>query len=761
MSQPSFQHYIIDSMTLFESLQTYESKVDSDLMVYDVETNSKSEKTALLYGFGLAFTDQKAFYIPWRRQDGSKVWTPEEELMIIKWLHDTAKTKKLIGHNIIYDVLVTENNLGFRMDKYIHSDTILMKHMVDEEIPFGLKENAVIILGDWADKAQDKLKDEVIANGGRWNAGDKDMFLASTLTLGEYCCWDVILTIMLYKHFDEKMQKEGLYKLFDEEVMPLYKTVTIDMKRKGFNIDIEYYKKLKTDIEVEIETLEAGIMKDISGDIKDYEIKLLEEAYPIKSTGNFPKMYADYYRIVLPITKDGKVTLASKAVKAQLEVAQAAGASLSTINFYNGIINKTLESSSAIIATAPSVQKAMFFKDNPTSKYVFNLHSNDDLIELVFGKWGFSPEDYTPGGKPKINDEYLDTLKGNPVIDKLKDYKKLNKLLSTYVEGILDRQIDGIIYTSMLQFGTTSGRYSSRDPNLQNQPRIKDDDSGLSTLVLTYVNAIRRGFVAPPGYKIVNADYASLEPVCFAHVSGDEKLRDVFRNGEDLYSRVGIETFNLKGVSAKKSDPNYLKNIHPEIRQTAKIIALAIPYGAEAARISQELGISFKEANDIVEKYLNGFPDLRRYMMRQNHTAKTKGFVTTQFGRVRHLPEAKSIYVLYGDGILDWKYSKKIGKEDIRRKFKNNLNNSKNFPIQGLAAHIVNRAMIAIAKEFQIQNIDGWIALQVHDEITCVVREDQAQRASDIVKFCMEQTTTISVPLVAEPLIADNWADAK
>jgi DNA polymerase-1 len=313
----------------------------------------------------------------------------------------------------------------------------------------------------------------------------------------------------------------------------------------------------------------------------------------------------------------------------------------------------------------------------------------------------------------------------------------------------------------MLQFGTTSGRFSSRNPNCQNLPRIKDEEAGLSTLVLNYTNAIRRGFIANKGYKIVNTDYSSLEPICFAEASGDEKLKSVFRNGEDLYSRVGIETFGLVGVSAKKSDPNYLKNIMPEKRQTAKVIALAIPYGAEAARISKELNISFLEGEEIVSNYLKGFPDLKKYMAKCDYLAKTKGEVRTMFGRVRHLKEARSIYTLYGDKVLEYKWAKKSGYEDIRRKFKNALNNSKNFPIQGLAAHIVNRAMISIARKFKQNNIDGWISLQVHDEITCIVNESQADLAAKIVQDCMENTTKISVPLTAEPLIADNWGDAK
>jgi DNA polymerase I-like protein with 3'-5' exonuclease and polymerase domains len=125
------------------------------------------------------------------------------------------------------------------------------------------------------------------------------------------------------------------------------------------------------------------------------------------------------------------------------------------------------------------------------------------------------------------------------------------------------------------------------------------------------------------------------------------------------------------------------------------------------------------------------------------------------------LKEARSIYTLYGDSVIDYKWAKRQGIEDIRRKFKNALNNSKNFPIQGLAAHIVNRAMIALAREFKKHNIDGWIALQVHDEVTAIVREDQAELAAKLMKACMENTTKISIPLVAEPLIADNWGEAK
>lgn len=756
MQQPNFQTFLISTPELFESLKNYAEAVPGDFLAYDVETNSKVEKKADLYGMGLAFNTNKAFYIPWRKRTGEKFWSEDLEIKIVAWLRNLFGNRKIIGHNIIYDALVTENNLNVSIDSNIYADTILMRHCLVEDGDFALKELAVQELGPWADKAQDKLMNEVLEAGGRWTKDDKDMYLASTETLGEYCCWDVLLTMMLFEIFEPKIVSEGLSDLFyKEEVMPLYKEVTINMKRKGFPIDVNYYQQLKVDITNEISQLESDIMRLIQKDIASFEQALLEKECPVKATGGFPKYYAQAAGIPLPTNaKTNAITLAKKAIELQKKATPQYSA------LYDHVLQieprKPLDP-----AMIEKAQRLCFFERNPDSKYVFNLRSNDHLIELIFNRWGFQPKEHTDSGKPKIDDDALDGMKGNPVIDKLLDYKKLNKLLSTYVDGILDRQLQGVIYTSMLQFGTTSGRFSSRDPNLQNQPRVKDEDSGLSQLVLKYVNAIRKGFIAGKGYKVVNADYASLEPVCFAHVSGDEKLRNVFRNGEDLYSRVGIETFNILNVSASKKAPNYLKNIHPEIRQTAKTIALAIPYGAEASRISEILGITYKEAQEIIDKYLKGFPDLAKYMVRQNYYAKHHGMVKTEFGRIRHLKEAKAMYSLYGDDLLNYKWANRNNKTDLRRKFKNALNNAKNFPIQGLAAHIVNRAMIAIARQFKAEGIDGYIALQVHDEITCIVREDQAQRASSIVKDCMENTTKISVPLGAEPLIADNWGEAK
>lgn len=760
--QPEFTHYIINDEKLFNSLVRYEKEVETDLVSYDLETNSAVERLALIYGIGLAFSEKKAFYIPWRNKDGSDVWTPEQQITIRNWLKDILTKRKVIGHNVIYDVLVTDYNFNFALDEHIYADTILMKHTLDEEKPFALKEIAPQILGPWATKAQEQLRDNVIANGGKWTEDQKDMYLADTNILGEYCCWDVLLTLMLFNHFNDKLKKEQLDKFFyEDEVMPLYKEVTINMKRRGFQIDLEYFKALKIELDQEIDRLENEIYTDIAPLVQTFEQELLDKKHPVKAGGNFPKVFAETYGIPLPVTKDGKITLAKKALDKQMENCT----DLNALSFYTYCMEK-LDPPKWIMEARKEVQKKLYFESNPEKNQIFNLSSGDHIGHLLFKCLGITPSKFTDAGKPSTDKEVLDELieqyqAKEPWLSKLYDFRKLGKLQSTYVEGIIDRQVNGFIYTSMLQFGTTSGRYASQNPNLQNQPRIQKEDSDLSELVLKYTNSIKKGFVAGRGYKVVNADYASLEPRCFAHMSGDTKLQNVFSTGEDLYSLVGIETFDLQGVSANKKAANYLGDVMPEMRQKAKEFVLMVPYGAEEAQVSRKMGVSWQEAGEIINGYLNKFPNLRKYMNKCNYMAKNFGHVKTELGRVRHLKEARSIYILYGEKILDPRWAKQNNQKDNRSRLRNLLNNAKNFPIQGLAAHIVNRAMIAVSREFRKAGLDAWVALQVHDEITCIAREDQAQLAADILKKCMEETTKITVPLSAEPKIADNWKDAK
>lgn len=760
------QTHSIDKIEDFERFVKYSEEVKSDYVFIDVETNSEKERIAQLWGFGVCYLDKRAFYIVWRNQKGELIWNAAEIKRITEWLLYICNKKKLVNHNIIYDVLVLEYNLGIDLSPLIYSDTILLKHTLDEEPPFALKELAVLTLGSWADKAQISLKESVIANGGKWTEKQKDMYLADTNILAEYCCWDVLLTCKLFKIMDKKLHSEGLAKLFyEDEIMPLYKECTIPMKRHGFHIDINYFKKLRKEVRTELLRLEDEIIKEIDEEVKPFVNQLLDKQVPIKNAGSLPKIIAELSNIPLPKTTEGKVTLSAKALLLQKE------ANSEDASFYDWIMedDKPLMIDPVIVRKArekvliDKLNKAAE-KKSKTVRYAFNLNSSTHLGHYFFKVKGYKPLGTSEKtGKSKVDVKFIDSVKaGDDKAQKIIDFKKLQKLLGTYIQGIISREIDGVIYASFLQFGTTSGRYSSSNPNLQNLPRLKDDEAGLSELVLNYVNAIKKGFIPPKGYKIVNADYSSLEPVCFGHMSGCEGIRDIFRFGKDLYSQVAIDVEKLGHLySADKKAPNFLKKHKPELRQKWKVPPLGIVYGMEEARLMQSIGCDRKTATGIIKGYLSTYPELKQYMYSCEQSVKRDGFVTTVFGRVRHLPEAKILFEQYGSKLLDWRFAKARDLLKERRKYKQLLNNSKNFPIQGLASHIVNRAMIQIMRRFKAEGIDGWIAAQVHDEITCIAREDQAQLALKIIKECMENTTIISIPLNADPIIASNWAEAK
>jgi DNA polymerase I-like protein with 3'-5' exonuclease and polymerase domains len=741
--------YVIETTDDFNELFNL---LDSDIGSYlclDLETDSVQEKTAKIHGVGLAISPEEAFYIPVRDKEKNVLWSQDQLQYIYSCIGIVAKKRKLIGWNLIYDVLVFQNNSGIDISETIYCDGILLKHTLAEERPHGLKEVAVKYLGPESDKAQQALYDNIKKNGGSTTKENTEMWKADMDVLAEYCCWDVILSYKLFNLFMPQLKEQGLEKFFfDEEVMPLYQ-VTIDMKRTGFPVDVNYFKDLNTKIKADIFRLEKEILNDLKNEIKPFEESLLAEEFPCKTTGNFPKALSRVVGCPLP-EKDGKITIAKKAIEGLND-----GRS-----FYMWLLGyeNALPSAEDIL----KAQHLLFFEKNPDCISVFNIASNDHLGWLFFEKLGLKPLSKTEKGKPQCDDDFLSSVKEkHSFVKKLIDYKKLQKLSSTYIEGILERQIDGTIYASFLQFGTTSGRYSSTNPNLQNLPRVKDDEAGLSELVLGYVNAIKKGFIAPSGYRIVNADYSQLEPCCFAHASGDEKLREVFRRGYDLYSQIAIDVFGLTDCSADKRAKNYLKKLHPEKRQLVKVFCLAVVYGAGAGRISEVMEVDYKYAASVIEDYLDAYPELRSYMERCDAKAKRDGFVKNDFGRIRHLPVAKALYARWGDKLLDGRYTKANGLGDLRYTLKNNLNNAKNFPIQSTAASIVNRAMIRYRQEAKKRGLQTPIIAQVHDEITLLAKESEAQAAKELLKECMENTTKISVPLQAEPLIGENWAEAK
>lgn len=753
MAETGISTHILYTWQDIKDFRAYVESQEFSVIAMDVETDSAVEHEALVYGIGVCFESHQAFYIPIINQVGVSPWSIEEVQKITTWLSELFKSKKLIGHNIIFDVLVWEQNFAIDLSPYIYSDTILQKHVVDEERPFGLKEVAVKYLGKWADKAQKALYDSIEANGGSTTQTNMEMYKADTDILGEYCAYDTILTFRLFHLFEERIKQENLRTLFyDEEIMPLYREVTIPMRKKGFRVNVPYFQILNMSLIQDLGGLEATLYSELQPKLQKFEDAVLAKDYPPKPKGLFPKYYAEVINFKLPTTELGKITLTKKTI-----------ATLSPDTVEQGEFVAWLKGDIEYLnpERVGQAQRA-WNRDLEGTDRVFNFKSNNHLKWLFFEEYGFSPLSHTEKGEPQVDDDFLETIKSQcSWVSTLIEYKKLLKIKSTYVEGLLESEYEGTIYPSWIQFGPPSGRYACRGYNLQNLPRVKDEDAGLSPLVLKYVNAIKRGFIAPEGHKIVNADYSQLEPCAFSEACGDEKLQDVFRNKQDLYSAIAINIWGLFDASADKKADNYLKTLYPEHRQKAKVIALAIVYGSEAGRVAKLLDVEYTEAQDIIDNYLNAYPGLKDYINKCRVDVCTQGYVRTKYGRIRHLPEAKRLYKYHGFKLLDRRWAKQKGLEELSWQFKNMLNLSQNFPIQGVAAHIVNRAAIAMNRKFKELGLDAQIIAQVHDELTCIAKEEQAEQVRLVMKDCMENTTKIAVPLSADPIIGDNWAESK
>ena len=393
-----------------------------------------------------------------------------------------------------------------------------------------------------------------------------------------------------------------------------------------------------------------------------------------------------------------------------------------------------------------------------------NISSKKQMGEITFNHLGIKPLSKTDKGVPQFNDTMIQHLaeNGHEWASKLSDYNKLIKIQGAYIDRFLDNHEDGYYYFYYKQHGTLSGRFSS---DAQQLPRPKEEGE-LSPTVLYFNNIIRSFFIAGEDRVFVDADYESLEPHVFAHVSGDEGLRDIFRKGHDFYSTIAIATEKLEGVSADKKADNYLGKLNKPLRQKAKAYSLGVPYGMSVYALAKSLGVEQEEAQVLYDGYLDGFPELKKWMEKSKKDAQYKGYITTQTGRIRHLDRVKDLHSRHGEKLLDFKYRKKLEKKhgsdavlNAYRDYKNGINNSRNFQIQGLSASIVNRAMIEIMREFKSRDINAWVCGTIHDQIIVNAPVDKSEICAKIVEEIMCNTVKLSVTLKAPAEVGDNWKD--
>ena len=276
--------------------------------------------------------------------------------------------------------------------------------------------------------------------------------------------------------------------------------------------------------------------------------------------------------------------------------------------------------------------------------------------------------------------------------------------------------------------------------------------------------------MAGTNHKFIDADYESLEPHIFSHVSGEEKIQDIFRKGHDFYSTIAIDTENLSGVSADKSAPTYLGKLYKQKRQRAKAYSLGIPYGMESFKLAKTLEIEQSQADLLIKNYLTAYPALHNWMKSTNHAVMRNLRVHSEAGRIRRYPNLRKVMEKWNPKLLEnsldlwqaYNQDEELYAEAkrARRTYKNALDNAKNFQIQSLAASIVSRACINIARRLKSEKLDASIVAQIHDQIVVRSHEKDIDKVREIVQTEMESVVELSVKLKAPAVIGTNFADA-
>ncbi|MDF7679461.1 DNA polymerase I [Enterobacteriaceae bacterium ESL0689] len=350
----------------------------------------------------------------------------------------------------------------------------------------------------------------------------------------------------------------------------------------------------------------------------------------------------------------------------------------------------------------------------------FNLSSPKQLQTILFEKQGIKPLKKTPGGAPSTSEEVLEELAlEHPLPKVILEYRGLAKLKSTYTDKLplMINDKTGRVHTSYHQAVTATGRLSSTDPNLQNIP-VRNDEG----------RRIRQAFIAPPDYLIVSADYSQIELRIMAHLSHDKGLLAAFAEGQDIHRATAAEVF---GVA--------LDSVSNEQRRSAKAINFGLIYGMSAFGLARQLNIPRKEAQQYMDRYFERYPGVLDYMERTRAQAKEQGYVETLDGRRLYLPDIKS-----SNGV------RRAGAERA----------AINAPMQGTAADIIKRAMIAVDMWLQVEKPRVRMIMQVHDELVFEVHKDDLAIVTEKLHQLMENSTQLSVPLLVEVGSGDNWDQA-
>jgi DNA polymerase-1 len=350
----------------------------------------------------------------------------------------------------------------------------------------------------------------------------------------------------------------------------------------------------------------------------------------------------------------------------------------------------------------------------------FNLGSPKQIQEVLYDRLNLPVLKKTPKGQPSTDESVLQELAVDYALPRLLlEFRGMSKLKSTYTDK-LPQQINpktGRVHTSYHQAVAATGRLSSSDPNLQNIP-IRSEEG----------RKIRQAFIAPPGYKIVAADYSQIELRIMAHLSGDAGLLAAFSQGVDVHSATAAEVFDVP-----------LEQVTHDLRRSAKAINFGLIYGMSAFGLAQQLGLARNQAQDYINLYFSRYPGVKQYMDTIREQAKQQGFVETIFGRRLYLPDINA-------------------RNAAQRQYAERT--AINAPMQGTAADIIKRAMLACDAWIRDSGADVKMIMQVHDELVFEVAENQLDDSIASLRNIMSAAAELQVPLLVEAGYGDNWDEA-
>lgn len=349
----------------------------------------------------------------------------------------------------------------------------------------------------------------------------------------------------------------------------------------------------------------------------------------------------------------------------------------------------------------------------------FNLNSPKQLGVVLFEKLKLPAKKKTKTGY-STNAEVLESLYDeHPIIPAILEYRTIQKLKSTYCDGLLKVvSSDGRIHSTFQQTETRTGRLSSTEPNLQNIPVRQE-----------LGRELRKFFISDEGNVLIDADYSQIELRVLAAVADDKNMIEAFNNDDDIHAITASQVFNMP-----------LSMVTPLMRSRAKAVNFGIVYGIGAFSLSKDIKVPVFEAKKYIENYLNHYSGVNKYMEDVVTDAKNKGYVTTLFNRRRYLPELSA-------------------SNAIQRSFGERV--ARNMPIQGTAADIIKIAMVKVFARLRNENMKSKLIMQVHDELIIESPEEESQKAMQILKEEMENAVKMKVNLSVDAHIGKTWYDAK